>query len=121
MSRLHLVFNVVKLTPAPTDPIVGRHPPPQPPPVLVDGEEEYEVEEILDSKMFRGKLRYKIKWKGYGPEHNNWEYATEVHAPELVADFYCKNPGAPRFIRATSFRSILFQCLLRDTAVLKGG
>ena len=121
MSRLHPVFNVVKLTPVPADPIVGRHPPPQPPPVLVDGEEEYEVEEILDSKMFRGRLRYKIKWKGYGPEHNNWEYATEVHSPKLIADFYRKNPGAPRFIRATSFRSIPFQRLLRDAAALKGG
>jgi len=115
------VFNVVKLTPAPTDPIVGRHPPPQPPPILVDGREEYEVEEILDSKMFRGRLRFKIKWEGYGPDHNTWEYAAEVHSPELVAEFYRKNPGAPRHIRASSFRSIPFQRLLRDTAVLKGG
>ena len=121
MSRLHPVFNVVKLTPAPPDPIIGRHPPRQPPPVLVDGEEEYEVEEILDSKMFRGRLRYKIKWEGYGPEHNTWEYAAEVHSPKLVAEFYRKNPGAPCFIRAMSFRSIPFQRLLRDAAVLKGG
>jgi hypothetical protein len=121
MSRLHPVFNVVKLTPVPADPIVGRHPPRQPPPILVDGAEEYEVEEILDSKMFRGRLRYKIKWEGYGPEHNTWEYAAEVHSPKLVAEFYRKNPGAPRFIRAMSFRSIPFQRLLRDAAVLKGG
>ena len=58
MSRLHPVFNVVKLTPAPADPIPGRHPKPPPPPELIDGEEEYEVEEILDSKMFRGRLRF---------------------------------------------------------------
>src|SRR5437016_9116294 len=30
MKRLHPVFNVIKLTPAPTDPIAGRHAPPPP-------------------------------------------------------------------------------------------
>jgi hypothetical protein len=46
MSRLHLVFNIVKLTPAPADPIPGHHPKPPLPPDLVDGEEEYVVEEL---------------------------------------------------------------------------
>src|SRR5271155_4601896 len=38
MSRPHPVFNVVKLMPAPSDPIPGRHPPPPPPPEIVEGE-----------------------------------------------------------------------------------
>jgi len=41
MRRLHAVFNVVKLSPTPDDPIVGRCRNPPPPPELVDGEEEY--------------------------------------------------------------------------------
>src|SRR5215469_18650159 len=49
LNRLHPVFNVVKLMPAPPDPIPGRKAKPPPPPELVDGVEEYEVEEILDS------------------------------------------------------------------------
>src|ERR1700678_3658200 len=49
MSRLHPVFNVVKLTAAPLDPIVGHHPKPPPPPEIVNEEEEWIVEEILDS------------------------------------------------------------------------
>jgi len=52
MRRLHPVFNVVKLTPSPADPIVGRHPAIPPPLEVVEGEEEYLVEKILDSKMF---------------------------------------------------------------------
>jgi hypothetical protein len=52
MKHLHPVFNVVKLTPAPPDPIPSRHAPPPPPPELIDGEEEYIVKEILDSRMF---------------------------------------------------------------------
>ena len=121
MSRLHPVFNVVKLTPAPPDPIVGRQPAPPPEPELIDGEEEYVVEEILDSRMFRKKLQYLIKWEGYGVEHNSWEYATEVHAPQRVKDFHRKNPAAPKFIRTTLFCQIPFRHLLQDIAVLKGG
>jgi hypothetical protein len=112
MRRLHLVFNVIKLTTAPTDPIPGRHPTLPPPPEIIEGEEEYLVEEILDSKMFRGKLKFKIKWEGYGPEHDSWEYAAEVHAPERIADFYRKHPAAPRQIRAATFSQIPFQPLV---------
>jgi len=98
MRRLHPVFNVVKLTPTPHDPIEGRHPKPPPPPELIEGEEEYLVKEILDSKMFHGRLRFLIKWEGYSMEHNTWEYATDVHAPECLEEFYRKNPSAPRQI-----------------------
>jgi hypothetical protein len=61
MSRLHPVFNVVKLTPAPSDPIPGCHLKPPPPSEIVDGEEEWVVEEVLDSKVINRKLRYLIK------------------------------------------------------------
>jgi hypothetical protein len=106
MRRLHPVFNVVKLTPSPDDPIEGRQPKLPPPPELVEGEEEYLVEEILDSKMFCGQLRFLIKWEGYGVEHN---YATDVHAPKCLAEFYRKHPASPRQIRAATFSSIPFQ------------
>ena len=56
------------------------------------------VLEILDSKMFHGRLKFKIKWEGYGPEHDSWEYTVEVHAPEQVADFYRKHLATPRQI-----------------------
>jgi len=50
MGRLHPVFNVVKLSLAPPDPILGRWTSPPPLPEIVDGEEEWVVEEILDSR-----------------------------------------------------------------------
>ncbi|QRW26585.1 Transposon Tf2-1 polyprotein [Rhizoctonia solani] len=43
------------------------------PPIYNKGEEEYEVEQIIDSKQQKGKWFYLIKWKGYGPEDNSWE------------------------------------------------
>jgi hypothetical protein len=111
MSRLHPVFNVVKLTLAPEDPIEGRQPHPPPPPEIVDGEEEYIVEEILDSKMMNRKLRYLVKWEGYGVEHNSWEPWDNIHAPERVTDFHRRHPGAARHIRTVDFNSIPFRSI----------
>ena len=59
---------MVKLFPAPDDPIPGHCPRLPPPLVLVNDKEQYEVEEILDSRLFRQKLQFKVKWKGYGLE-----------------------------------------------------
>jgi len=53
MKQLHPVFNVVKLTPAPDNPIPGRKMEDHPPPTVIDREAEWEVEEILDSRWHR--------------------------------------------------------------------
>ncbi|CCO35049.1 Retrotransposable element Tf2 155 kDa protein type 1 [Rhizoctonia solani AG-1 IB] len=45
----------------------------RPPPITVDGEEEYKVEGIMDSRENKGKWEYLVKWKGYGPEESTWE------------------------------------------------
>jgi hypothetical protein len=80
------------------------------------------VEEILDSKMMNRKLCYLVKWKDFGMEHNSWEPWDNVHAPELIVEFYRKHPGAARYIWTAEFSAILF----RPTTVpgrhfLKGG
>lgn len=33
----------------------------------------YEVEDIIDAKLFKGRKYYLVKWKHYGPEWNTWE------------------------------------------------
>ena len=38
------------------------------PALLVDGEEEYEVEDILDHRVTRGKTEYLVRFKGYTVE-----------------------------------------------------
>ena len=49
MSHLHPVFNVINLLPTPSNPTLGQKANPPPPPEIVDGEEHYVVEQILDS------------------------------------------------------------------------
>jgi len=36
------------------------------------------VEQILDSRVFRGKLKYLVYWKGYGIEEDEWRPAEDV-------------------------------------------
>jgi len=118
MRHLHLVFNIVKLSPAPNDPIVRRRRNLPQPPELIDREEEYVVEKILNSRMFGRKLQYLVKWEGYRTEGNTWEYSENLnHTPEKVTEFHTKNLGAPRHIRALAFGSIPF-CLVSLSSAL---
>ena len=59
----------------------------QPPPELIDGEEEYEVEEIVGNRMFRRKKQYLVKWLGYPVSENSWVDAKDLHSPELLQKY----------------------------------
>ena len=50
LRQLHLVFNVVKLSATPDDPIPERELRALPPPIVVDRELEWEVKEVLNSR-----------------------------------------------------------------------
>ena len=84
-----------------SDPIPNRYQTP-PPPVVVDGEPEYEISEILDSKLDNRrcacKLLYLVQWSGYEgtDEETSWLLATELaHASKLVSNFHQKYPDKP--------------------------
>jgi hypothetical protein len=64
MMKYHNVHHVLLLEPAANDLYPGQLPEP-PPLVAIDGEDEYLIEEILDSRMHRHKLQYLVKWIGY--------------------------------------------------------
>ena len=106
----HLVFSVVLLRPYHHDPIPKRQTPLPPPPVICDGIQEYEVEKILDSQFFRGKLEYLVRWKGYGAADDLWIPERDVSgARRLVTEFHRQNPEASRHISAATHASLPFQ------------
>ena len=66
----------------------------RPPLELVDGEEEFEVENVLRHRYFgkRRNLQYLIKWKGYPTADNTWEPVEQVFAPTKVQAYHRAHP-----------------------------
>ena len=71
--KIHDVFHADLLTPYRETELHGPNFM-RPPPDLIDGEEEYEIKEILQSRRHgRGrKVQYLVKWKGYPDSENMW-------------------------------------------------
>ena len=56
--------------------------------VIIQGEEEFEVEKILNKRMVRGKERFLVRWKGYTAEEDIWENKENLkNAKEMVKEF----------------------------------
>jgi hypothetical protein len=98
--KIHNVFHADLLTPYRETDFHGRNYE-QPPPDLINGEEEYEIERVIDSQRHGcgGKIQYLIKWKGYPDSENQWVSWDDVNAPELLAEFKEQNPNALSHIR----------------------
>jgi hypothetical protein len=90
--QVHPVFSVSLLDPAAADPLPGQRNPP-PPPVIIDNAEEYEIEEILDSKSTHKTLKYLVKWLGY--DSPTWEPAHMLNQAVAVNKFHAAYPTKP--------------------------
>ena len=72
-----------------------------PTPVIIDGEPEYEISRIVDSKIDRQwacKLLYKMIWLGYedtGDESEWIPISKLTYAADLVSDFHIAYPTKP--------------------------
>jgi hypothetical protein len=93
--KIHDVFHVSLLEPYHVDSNSDRKQPP-PPPVSVDNEDEFEVEQILDSRYRHNQLQYFVDWKGYGVDERSWEPVSNVkNSLDLVKDFHARYPDKP--------------------------
>ena len=106
MKSVHPVFHVSQLELSHPSTIPNRVQPLLPP-IKVNGEVEYEVEEILDSKINRRRchcqLLYLVHWAGYTgtDEETSWLLATELdHTSELVTGYHLKYPNKPGLYQA---------------------
>jgi hypothetical protein len=93
--RIHPVFHVSKLKAFKSDDgcFPDRVQQVRPPPEVIDGEEEYEISEIIDKRRrrVRGKevVEYRIVWKGYPLAEATWEPQSniEINGKEALWEF----------------------------------
>ena len=100
LRGVHPVFYVSQLEPHLPNPFPTCSNEPPAAVEVVDGEEHFEVKDIVDSKIdrrFKVQLRYKLEWLGYEDtdDQYTWVAANDVHAPELVESFHKRFPHKP--------------------------
>ena len=64
-----------------------------PPPEEIDGEEEYEVAEILSHRGSPGQQSYLISWKGYSSVENTWEPEKNLQHAQTILKKYKQQNG----------------------------
>jgi hypothetical protein len=99
--NLNSVFHVSCLSPWHNN---SPHKSPPPESVVVQGEEEYEINSIIDSRVYRRQLQYLVCWKGYSEGENTWEPAKNLsHVKKAITKFHKENSAVPRSISAALF------------------
>ena len=94
--RIHNMFHADLLLPYKKTEAYGP-PLARPPPIIEEGEEEYEIESIIDTRRIGHgcrKLQYLIHWKGYFHANNSWVDHKDLHDPDLLKEFYHQKPSA---------------------------
>jgi hypothetical protein len=99
---IHPVFHIDLLTPY-RETIMHSPNFTRPTPELIDGEEEYSIEKILDSRQFgrRRRLQYLVKWEGYLDLDNMWVDKDDIFAEDKIREFKSSNPEAETHIRSS--------------------
>jgi hypothetical protein len=90
--RIHRVQPVSLLNPVVEELLVGQVILP-PPPVDVDGKEEYQVSGVENSQAYRIQLHYLVRWTGY--DSLTWEPVKFVDGLQAVQEIHQRYPEKP--------------------------
>jgi len=86
---IHNIFNKDLLTQCMEPKFKGQYEEPAPPPMIINKEEEYEIEEVRKHQKRGRGVQYLVHWKGYENEHNQWIAETGLpHTKEAIEDYW---------------------------------
>jgi hypothetical protein len=112
--KVHPVFHAEKLRKDPANPLPGQANTEPPPIALQDSDNEqaeYEVQSVLAVKLVRGKLRYRIDWKGWDEDPDWYPASTLSNSPIALQEFHQRNPQRPGPPKNLTY---WLDCALRD-------
>jgi hypothetical protein len=116
--RIHNVFHASLLTPYKETTLNGNKYQ-EPVPELIDGQPEWEVEQILGTRRQGNQLQYLVRWKGFSEAHDSWEPLAHINADQLIKEFYHANPQAICIVTyktsPTSPHSVNIRCTQMST------
>lgn len=93
--NIHNVFHVPLLEPFQENNLASR-PLPKLSPIIVNDQQEFEVEAILDSRLIHRQGQYLVHWKRFATSEATWEPASHlINSPELIAEFHSLFPSKP--------------------------
>lgn len=95
--RIHPVFSPDKLRRAANDPLPGQVTEP-PEPIIIGDDQEWEVEEVLASRIYHRRLQYQVKWLGFDEDRTWYSAGNFKGSPHRMRDYhqdYPDNPGPP--------------------------
>ena len=88
---IHNVFNKDLLTQCTEPKFKEQHMELAPPPMIINEEEEYEIEEVRMHQKQGKEMQYLVHWKGYKDEHNQWIAETGLpHTREVIEDYWAR-------------------------------
>ena len=94
--KIHPVFLTSLLSPYRENEVHGKNFP-APPPDLIDGEEEYEIEKIIRHHGTPSSRSFLIRWKGYSAEEDSWVPERDLkHAKSALTLYKKLHPSAFR-------------------------
>jgi hypothetical protein len=59
---------------------------------VAEEDDEYEVEQILEARIYRRKLQYRVKWLGYEDDPAWYDASNFKNSPRKLREFHSANP-----------------------------
>jgi len=94
--KIHPVFHISLLKPTTSiEPIPG-HNQLLLPPIVIQEQQEWEVEKVLDSRCHQNQIQYRVKWTGFHNPDRTWYPARNFeNSPNIVQQFHDEYPEKP--------------------------